>query len=64
MSLRGEETLPRQLSVVKECNETGASAGQVPGAGEGLMPDTECWLGPPAASDEEIREPLSDIKIR
>ena len=54
MSLRGEETLPRQLSAVKECNETGASAGQVPGAGEGLTPDTECWLGPPAACDEEI----------
>ena len=35
LSLRGEETLERQLSDVKECDETEASAEQVPDAGEG-----------------------------
>ena len=32
---QGEETLERQLSGVKECDETEASAEQVPDAGEG-----------------------------
>ena len=35
MSLRGEETLERQLSCVKECNETEASVEQVPDTGKG-----------------------------
>ena len=59
LSLRGEETLVRQLSDVKECHETEASAEQVPGEG----PDAWYWALP-AASDEEIPESLSDIKIR
>ena len=72
LSLRGEETLVRQLSACQERNETGGECAQCwAGAWcrRGWVPDItqSAGTGPRAISDEAIREPdmrpLSDIKI-